>query len=223
MNHSVSASPAREAFCCHLFVGFQGFLRRAGRTTGQTYPLDDHREAIMANEQQFKLRTRYIATRGVQEYRATIPQIVQPHDHILELGCEWGATTRILAQYSRHVLGTDVSPVCIARAQQDHPSLSFAVLDAFDVRAALAFGVPFTKIYIDLSGFSSYRALLDVIALMTMYATVLRPDTIVVKSGALKQFARYCTAFENREQRIENKEQNPQKKSLRLCDTEQST
>jgi hypothetical protein len=66
------------------------------------------------------------------------------------------------------------------------------VLDAFDVRAALDFGMPFTKIYMDLSGFSSYRALLDVISLMQMYATVLRPDTIVVKSGALKNFTAHC-------------------------------
>ena len=51
------------------------------------------------------------------------------------------------------------------------------------------------KIYIDLSGLSSYRALLDVIALLTMYATVLRPDVIVAKSGSLKQFATYCRAW----------------------------
>jgi hypothetical protein len=93
------------------------------------------------------------------------------------------------------VLGTDVSPECIARARQMHPEVQFAVLDAFDVRAALAFGRQFSKIYIDLSGFSSYRALLDVIALLTMYATVLRPEAIVVKSGALKQFAAYCSAW----------------------------
>lgn len=49
--------------------------------------------------------------------------------------------------------------------------------------------------YLDLSGLSSYRALLDVIALLTMYATVLRPDTIVVKSGALKHFVAHCAAW----------------------------
>jgi hypothetical protein len=34
-----------------------------------------------------------------------------------------------------------------------------------------------------------------VIALLTMYATVFRPDTIVVKSGALKHFAAHCAAW----------------------------
>jgi hypothetical protein len=149
----------------------------------------------VANEQQFKLRTRFIATRGVQEYRATIPYLVQQQDMVLELGCAWGSTTHMLAAHCHMVIGTDVSPVCIARAQHEYPQLTFAVLDAFDVRAALALGQAFTKIYMDLSGFSSYRALLDVIALATMYATVFRPEAIVVKSGALKQFASHCRAW----------------------------
>lgn len=149
----------------------------------------------MANEQQFKLKTRYIATRGVKEYRETIASVVGKDDVVLEIGCEWGTTTVLLAERCREVLGTDVSPDCIARARRLHPGITFAVLDAFDVRAALAFERPFNKIYIDLSGFSSYRALLDVIALLSMYATVLRPDVIVVKSGALKQFAAYCTPW----------------------------
>jgi hypothetical protein len=73
-----------------------------------------------------------------------------------------------------------------------HPELRFEVLDAFDVRAALGVGRHFDKVYMDLSGLSGYRSLLDVIALVSMYATVLRPDTIVVKSGALKHFASRC-------------------------------
>lgn len=149
----------------------------------------------MANENQFKLRTRFVATRGVQEYRATIGPLVTPEDVVLELGCEWGSTTAQLARRCREVIGTDVSPECIARAQQTHPGLRFEVLDAFDVRAALRLDRPFTKVYLDLSGLSGYRALLDVIALTTMYATVLRPDTIVVKSGSLKHFALHCSAW----------------------------
>jgi trans-aconitate methyltransferase len=153
----------------------------------------------MANENQFKLKTRFVATRGVQEYRATIPSLVTKNDVVLELGCEWGTTTTLLARRCRHVVGTDVSRECIARARLTHPALHFEVLDAFDVRAALdlgsRFGLTFTKIYFDLSGLSSYRALLDVIALLTMYATVLRPDTIVAKSGALKHFAVHCAAW----------------------------
>jgi hypothetical protein len=149
----------------------------------------------MANDSQFKLRTRFVATRGVQEYRATIPALVGADDVVLEIGCEWGTTTALLAARCSAVIGTDVSRVCVERARQLHPGVRFEVLDAFDVRAALDLHAPFTKIYVDLSGFSGYRSLLDVIALVNMYATVLRPDTIVVKSGALKQFASHCTPW----------------------------
>jgi SAM-dependent methyltransferase len=150
----------------------------------------------MANDKQFKLRTRFIATRGVQEYRATIPTLVAPHDVVLELGCEFGTTTAVLARHTREVIGTDVSPECIDRARCTYPGVRFEVLDAFDVRAALHLDRPFTKVYVDLSGLSGYRSLLDAIALLTMYATVLRPDTIVVKSGSLKHFAAHCFAWQ---------------------------
>jgi hypothetical protein len=149
----------------------------------------------MANEKQFKLKTRFIATRGVSEYRATIPALVGSDDVVLEVGCEWGTTTCLIAPHCRTVIGTDISPDCIARARQMHPEVRFEVLDAFDVRAALDLVPNVTKVYMDLSGLSGYRSLLDVIALLTMYATVLRPQAIIVKSGSLKQFASLCTAW----------------------------
>lgn len=86
---------------------------------------------------------------------------------VLELGCEWGATSRLLAE----------------RARAAHP----------DIRFELADGA--TVVYLDLSGFSGYRSLLDVIALVQMYAVVLRPRLIVAKSGALKHFASRCEAW----------------------------
>jgi len=42
---------------------------------------------------------------------------------------------------------------------------------------------------------SGYRSLLDVIALLTMYGTMLQPEAIVVKSGALKHFASLCVPW----------------------------
>ena len=149
----------------------------------------------MANERQFKLKTKFIATRGVKEYRASIEEWVTDRDHVLEIGCEWGTTTKIIAEHCSSVLGTDVSPEVIERARLRNPELNFDVLDAFDVRVALELGASFTKIYIDMSGLSGYRSLLDVIALLNMYATVMQPEAIVIKSGALKQFASNCIAW----------------------------
>jgi trans-aconitate methyltransferase len=143
------------------------------------------------NELQYKSKTRFIATRDVAEYRATIPDVVQSGDTVLEIGCEWGTTTTLLAQRAA-VIGTDLSPKCIERARTMHPEIRFEVLDAFNVPAAMKLGAHYSKIYIDVSGFSGYRSLLDVIALLNMYATVLQPETIVIKSGALKQFASMC-------------------------------
>ncbi len=149
----------------------------------------------MANERQFRVKTKFIATRGVKEYRASISEWVREWDNVLEIGCEWGTTTRLIADRCKHVLGTDVSPVVIERARQKNPELDFDVLDAFNVKAAMDFGQDFSKVYIDMSGISGYRSLLDVISLLNMYATVLQPDAIVIKSGALKQFASNCVAW----------------------------
>ncbi len=112
-----------------------------------------------------------------------------------EISCEWGTTTEIIAQYCKEVIGTDISPECIQRARERHPNLHFEVLDGFDVRSALELGKQFTKIYIDISGLSGYRSLLDVISLLIMYATVLRPEVIIIKSGALKHFISKCIAW----------------------------
>ena len=149
----------------------------------------------MANERQFKLKTKFVGTRGVKEYRASISQWITGDDIVLEIGCEWGTTTAQIAPHCKEVIGTDVSRECIERARQQHPEIRFEVMDAFDVRAALGLGKPFTKIYIDMSGLSGYRSLLDVISLLTMYATVFRPEAIIVKSGALKHFATHCIAW----------------------------
>jgi SAM-dependent methyltransferase len=150
----------------------------------------------MANAVQFKAAARIIATRGVKEYRETIPAVVRPDDHVLEVGCEWGTTTAVLARYAAHVIGTDISPKCVDRARTMRPGLDFRVLDAFDIKSVLDLGVPVTKVYMDLSGLSGYRGLLDLIALIQAYAGIVRPDTVVVKSGALKHFAQCCSPWQ---------------------------
>lgn len=150
---------------------------------------------MASKNQLFESRTQFIATRGVKEYRETIPAWVNSDDVVLEIGCEWGTTTTLIAPHCKKVIGTDISPKCIKRAREMYPELQFEVLDGFDVRAALELGEPFSKIYIDMSGISGYNSLLDTIALLTSYATVLRPEAIIVKSGALKRFAAHCSAW----------------------------
>ncbi|HEV2473864.1 MAG TPA: class I SAM-dependent methyltransferase [Chthonomonadales bacterium] len=140
-------------------------------------------------------RTLFIATRGVQEYRATIPVWVNRNDVVLEIGCEWGSTTSRIARHCKEVIGTDISPDCVARARANNPELRFEVLDGFDVLAALRLEGPFSKVYIDMSGISGYRSLLDAVSLLTTYATVLQPQAIIIKSASVQAFASRCIAW----------------------------
>lgn len=149
----------------------------------------------MANENQFKLFTKFIATRGVEEYRQTIPIWIRPEDTILEIGCEWGTTSTLIWEKCKNLIATDISLDCIKVARTKYQSIRFETLDAFNIQQAMALGQKFTKIYIDMSGLSSYRALLDVISLLNMYASVFGPEAIIIKSGSLKQFAKKCTAW----------------------------
>ena len=159
----------------------------------------------MANDKQFKLKTKFIGTRGVKEYRETIATWVNAHDVVLEIGCEWGTTTVLIAPHCKEVIGTDISADCIATARQKHPHLRFEVLEAYELRMALSLKKQFTKIYIDVSGLSGYRSLLDVIALLNMYATIFNPEAIIVKSGALKHFAVSCSAWQSPRGRIDRR------------------
>ena len=151
----------------------------------------------MANEKQFKLKTLYIATRGVEEYRQSIQTWVKSTDTVLEIGCEWGTTSTLIHNVCKNLIATDISLDCIERARQQYPEIRFETLDAFNIKAAMKFGDHFSKIYIDMSGLSSYRALLDVIALLNQYAAIFEPAAIIIKSGSLKQFAKNCIAWKS--------------------------
>ena len=140
-------------------------------------------------------RTTIVATANVKEYRDTIPHYVGTDDVVLELGWEWGTTSVLLAERAREVVATDVSPECVEQARKKHPGIRFEVLDGFDLAAALRLGTDFTKIYIDISGLSGYRSLLDAIALVQAYASVFRPEAIVIKSQSLKRFISGCVAW----------------------------
>lgn len=149
----------------------------------------------MANEQQYKLKTLLVGTRGVQEYRASIQKYIKPSDKVLEIGCEWGTTSELIYKSCNNLIATDISRDCIQRAEQMRPQIHFETLDVYNVKKALEFKVDFNKMYIDVSGLSGYRSLLDVIALLDLYASVFPLEVIVIKSGALKNFAKRCIAW----------------------------
>ncbi|MCA9374961.1 class I SAM-dependent methyltransferase [Candidatus Dojkabacteria bacterium] len=150
----------------------------------------------MANEKQYRYRTVFVATRGVKEYRASINQYINRHDIVLEIGCEWGTTSELIYPKCKQLIATDISSECILRAKQMRSEIHFETLDVYDLKSALSFGLGFTKMYIDVSGLSGYRSLLDVIALLNTSAAAFPIQAIVVKSGALKDFAKKCVAWD---------------------------
>ena len=151
----------------------------------------------MANDKQYRLKTLYIGTRGVKEYRESISQFIKPNDEVLEIGCEWGTTSELLYKYSNNLIATDISSKCIDRARTMRPNIRFETWDVYDLKRAMSFGVEFNKMYIDVSGLSGYRSLLDVISLLDRYASVFPLEMIVIKSGALKDFGKRCVAWQS--------------------------
>lgn len=148
-----------------------------------------------ARELQKSKSTKFIGTRGVEEFRASIDVWIEDVDAVLEIGCEWGTTTEIIAAKAKSVIGTDISLKCIEKARQLRPGIRFETLDGFNVIDALKFGINFNKIYIDISGLSGYRSLLDVISLLRTYEMILKPRAIIIKSGSLKHFASHFMAW----------------------------
>lgn len=149
----------------------------------------------MANDRQFKTKTLFVATRGVAEYRKSIDEYIKPNDIVLEIGCEWGTTSELILPKCKQLIATDVSQECIDRGKQMRPNIDFRVLDVYDIRTALSWKINFNKMYIDVSGLSGYRSLLDVISLMDMYAKVFDMEAIVIKSGSLKNFIKNCRYY----------------------------
>jgi hypothetical protein len=141
----------------------------------------------MANEQQYKL----IVTKGVKEYRATIPLYVNKNDTVLEIGFAWGTTTNLLYKACRKVVGIDKGE-SFYTAVKNFPWIEFYKIDGFDISRVLKLEYKFNKIYIDISG---CRSMFDVLKIVQMYKCAFTPELIVVKSSKLKRFVASCRSF----------------------------
>lgn len=58
------------------------------------------------------LTTQCVLTTGVKEYRATLAEWVAAEDVVLEVGCEWGAMSALLAARCKKLVATDISYSC---------------------------------------------------------------------------------------------------------------
>lgn len=129
-----------------------------------------------------------IVTKGVKEYRATIPLYIYKRDIVLEIGFAWGTTTNLLYKACRKVVGIDKGESYFT-AIKNYPLIEFHKIDGFDISRVLKLGYKFNKIYIDISG---CRGIFDVIKMVQMYKGAFNPKLIVVKSSRLKRFLESC-------------------------------
>lgn len=125
----------------------------------------------------------------VGEYRAAAQCLVGSDDHVLEVGCHVGGTSKVLAAVARKLVGLDQQADLVAQARARLPGIQFEIGDAFDAQRVLALAreiAPerFKKVFIDISG---SRDLPTVVRLMDIYENTLRPEILVVKSQALKR------------------------------------
>lgn len=134
---------------------------------------------------------RIIVTKGVKEYRATIPLFVNTKDTVLEIGFAWGTTTNLLYKVCKKVIGIDKSTSYFT-AVKNYPWIEFHQIDAFNISEVQKFGYKLDKIYIDISG---SRSIYEVIKIVQMYKCVFKPELIVVKSSKLEKFVSECRVF----------------------------
>lgn len=135
-------------------------------------------------------RVQIVLTESVAEYRRTIPWIVTDTDDVLEVGCAWGTTSRLLNDAARRVVAVDASD-SIHAARAANPDIHFHQADAFDIRSLRSFE-PFTKAYIDLSGSRPPEAIMR---LTRAYIAAFHLSVVVVKNTRLKHFVAQCQVW----------------------------
>jgi len=102
-----------------------------------------------------------------------------------------------MARYAARVVGVDKSENRLARARtmRAQANATYHLLDCTDVAALLRLRLPFTKIFIDVSG-NRDAALL--VTLMEQYEAAFRPQLLVVKSYKLKRLLGLACVFDAR-------------------------
>jgi trans-aconitate methyltransferase len=83
----------------------------------------------MANEKQHKLKTLFVGTRGVKEYRESINTYIAKTEKVIEIGCEWGTKSELIHPKCAQLIATDISLECIERARGMRPDIHFETLD----------------------------------------------------------------------------------------------
>ena len=139
----------------------------------------------------------WIAGVKVDDYRKTIPFVVQPGDAVLEVGSHFGRTTKLLDDAGRYCIGVDIGPKIIANAKQQYPDVAFSVGDAWKVLSLLKLRksikgedeLGYDVVYADIGGLSGSDGHLESLSLLDSLGYALEPRCIVIKSLCMRQLA----------------------------------
>jgi hypothetical protein len=125
------------------------------------------------------------------QYRALAISQVTTRDRVLEIGCDFGVCTALLARQSRHAVGVDISAARVQKASQTYGHVAdFEVLDCLsDLEGLTRVAASRNKFFIDINGNRSADAVLDAIANL-QHVVKIMPDIVVVKSRELFKLLR---------------------------------
>ena len=125
------------------------------------------------------------------QYRALAISQVTTRDRVLEIGCDFGVCTAILARQASHALGVDISAARVQKASQTYGHVAdFEVLDCLsDLEGLTRVAASRNKFFIDINGNRSADTVLDAIANL-QHVVKIMPDIVVVKSRELFKLLR---------------------------------
>ena len=169
-----------------------------GTTTLPPYGNDSDIKASTATATMSRSSQPYwIAGVKVDDYRKTIPFVVQAGDAILEVGSHFGRTTKLLDDAGRYCIGVDIGPKIIANAKRQYPDVAFSVGDAWKVLSLLKLRksikgedeLGYDVVYADIGGLSGNDGHLESLSLLDSLGYALEPRCIVIKSLCMRQLA----------------------------------
>ncbi len=137
---------------------------------------------------------------GVNDYRKTIPFLLERGDEVIEIGSHYGSTTTMLHDAVKDedygfCIGVDIGEKIISSAKKRYPHVQFEVADAWDTLKLLKLkphhgaSLGYDAVYADIGGLSGANGLLESLALIDAIGRALEPRIIVIKSLCMKRLA----------------------------------
>ncbi|MEW5312545.1 MAG: hypothetical protein WDW38_004172 [Sanguina aurantia] len=132
---------------------------------------------------------RVVVCYSTEAYRDAAVHNVERSDVCLEVGCHEGVTTHILSSRCTAVIGIDITPEVVCKAQGKFPGLQFRVADGFDVPQLHSFlppGSRYHKCLVDISGKAPLSLIVSMLQAHLADDSLFPPDTVfIVKNEAL--------------------------------------